>query len=161
MVLLLPYRWGAWMSSRWFSRRDVPSVEVVPGIWIGRAPGRSDWSARKPAAILDLTAEFNASRAALESHYRSVVMLDLVEPSIEQLHRAVSALDQLRQHPPVLVHCALGYSRSALVVSAWLLKAGMAEAPELAVDQVRRARPRTILSQDHLDLLKRYHGDGG
>lgn len=156
-VLLFPYRVGAWISSRWFTRNGPPSTEVMPGLWIGRAPGRSDWWHLSPIGLLDLTAEFNASRPALARHYRNVPMLDLVEPSIQQLQQAVRALDELRQHKRVLVHCALGYSRSALVISAWLLERGLAATPEQAVEQVRQARPQIVLSNEAMATLQSYH----
>lgn len=156
-LILFPYQAGAWLSSRWYTRNGPPSVEVVPGIWIGRAPGEADWSLLDPMGVLDLTAEFNGSKATLSRQYRSIPMLDLVEPSLKQLRAAVDALDELSQHKPVLVHCALGYSRSALVVSAWLLKRGFASTPEQAVAQVRAPRPQIVFPEDYMAVLKAYH----
>jgi hypothetical protein len=146
-ALLLPYQAGAWLSSRWWTRNGSASAQVCPGIWIGRAPGRNDWNAAPFAAVLDLTAELAPSRAALRRHYACVPMLDLVPPSAQQLARAVDALTRLRAHGPVLVHCALGYSRSALVVSAWLQRHGVAATPEAALSLVRSVRPQIVL--DH------------
>lgn len=155
-AMLYPYRLGAWLSSRWFTRNSLPSAEVVPGIWIGRAPGASDWSYFSPQSILDLTAEFCASAYALSRRYQSIPMLDLVTPSMHQLQRAVNALDALYMHPPVLVHCALGYSRSALVIAAWLLHRGFASTPEQAVELVRAARPQIVFPPAYLAVLKAY-----
>ena len=152
-MLLAPHRLGAWLSSRWFTRNQPPGVEIVPGLWIGRAPGRLDWRDRKISAILDLTAEFHGP--ALDGvHYRNVPMLDLVVPTPQQLQDAVTALDVLYGHAPVLVHCALGYSRSALVVAAWLLQRKLAATPQQAVDMVRTVRPQITLSAAHLSLLE-------
>lgn len=157
-LLLLPYQGAAWLSSRWFTR-GCRSAQVVAGVWIGRAPGRADWRALDAAAVLDLTAEFHAGGSARRRRYRSVPMLDLVPPSAAQLRRAVSALDALQASGPVLVHCALGFSRSALVIAAWLLRRGIAATPEQAVGLVRAARPRLVLPPSHLDLLsKLQHG---
>ena len=157
--LLMPYRWGAWLSSRWFTRHAPASGQVVAGLWIGRAPGRADWTHLNAGAVLDLTAEFNASHRARAQHYRCIPMLDLVAPSAATLRHAVNALDCAWAHPPVLVHCALGYSRSALVVAAWLLRHGHAATPHQAIALVRAARPGVVLSEAHLQRLKAFaHG---
>ena len=153
-ALLLPYQAGAWLSSRWWTRNGAACAQVSPGIWIGRAPGQADWNAAPFAAVLDLTAELAPGSEALGRHYACVPMLDLVPPSAQQLARAVDALDRLRAHGPVLVHCALGYSRSALVVSAWLCRHGAAANPEAALSLVRAVRPQIVLAPVSLQLLK-------
>ena len=154
-LLLLPYRVGAWWSSRWFTRYAAPTAEVVPGLWLGRAPGRADHRAL-PAAILDLTAEFSRPAASQHRSYRSVPMLDLAVPAPAELAQATAALDELWPVGPVLVHCALGYSRAAVVVAAWLLHRGLAATPEAAVARVRAARPQVVLSAGHRAALAAY-----
>ncbi len=156
-VLLAPYRVGAWWSSRWFTRGTAPCVEVVPGIWLGRAPGRTDWRAQRPGAVLDLTAEFSLDATARRLPHRSVPLLDLVAPSVGQLARAVAALDELEPHQPVLVHCALGYSRSAVAVAAWLLHRGAAATPDAAIARLRAARPQVVFSAAYRAALADYH----
>jgi hypothetical protein len=157
-VLLLPYQAGAWLSSRWFTRAGDWSTEVVPGVWIGRAPGAADWKILDAPAVLDLTAEFDAGSGAAARRYRSVPMLDLVAPTPAQLQRAVAALDALHPYAPVLVHCALGYSRSALVIAAWLLKRGVASTPEQAIAIVSKARPRIVLPDTYRRMLEGMQG---
>ena len=154
-LLLLPYRLGAWWSSRWLTRHQAPAAEVVPGLWLGRAPGRADHR-HLPAAILDLTAEFSRPTAARRRPYRSVPLLDLAVPTPAELARAVAALDELCPVGPVLVHCALGYSRAAVVVAAWLLHRGLSATPEAAVARVRAARPQVVLSGGHRMALAAY-----
>ncbi|SES74157.1 phosphatase PAP2/dual specificity phosphatase family protein [Hymenobacter actinosclerus] len=155
-LLLAPYRLGAWVSSRLFTRRQAPAAEVLPGLWLGRAPGRTDWPEPNYGAVLDLTAEFNLSPAARARSHHSVPLLDLVLPSLEELQQAVAALHRLWPHRPVLVHCALGYSRSALVVAAWLLATGRAATPAEAVAQLQAARPQVHLTKRHLAVLTDY-----
>ena len=159
-LLLLPYRMGAWWSSRWFTRHDALAVEVEPGLWLGRAPGRGGCQLLPADAILDLTAEFSRFPAARYRAYRSVPLLDLAVPTPAELAQAVAALDELRPAGPVLVpvlvHCAWGYSRAAVVVAAWLLHRGLAASPEAAVAQVRAARPQVVLSAGHHAALVAY-----
>jgi len=155
-VLLAPYLVGAWWSSRWFTRGEAHSVEVVPGIWLGRAPSRTDWRHRRPSAVLDVTAEFSLSPATRKLPNGSVPLLDLMAPSVEQLAQAVAALTELTPHGPVLVHCALGYSRSAIVVAAWLLQHGVVITPDAAIRQVHAARPQAVFSAAHQTALAAY-----
>ena len=153
-TLLAPYLLGAWWSSRLLTWRQVASAEVAPGIWLGRAPGQTDWLHLLLSAVLDLTAEFSAGPLAGVRPYRSVPLLDLVAPSAAELAQAVAALDALAAHRPVLVHCALGYSRAAAVAAAWLLHHG-ASLPE-ALAQVRAARPQVVLTPAHQAALAQY-----
>jgi len=160
-TLLAPYLVGAWWSSRLLTRRQVTGSEVATGIWLGRAPGRADWLHLPPGAVLDLTAEFSAGPAAGVRPYRSVPLLDLVAPSLTELVQAVEALDALATHRPVLVHCALGYSRAAVVVAAWLLHHGAAATVAEALAQVRAARPQVVLTPAHCTALAQYQASYG
>lgn len=82
-------------------------------------------------------------------------MLDLVNPDEATLRRAVDKLEQLRvTHGSVLIHCALGLSRSALVVTAWLVQRYPALTLEQAVEHVRKARPQVVFTAEHKELLK-------
>ena len=54
----------------------------------------------------------------------------------------------------MLVCCALGFARSALVAAAWLLRAGIAATTEEAVAQVQKARPAVVLGPPQIDLLR-------
>ena len=79
--------------------------------------------------------------------YRSVPILDLTAPSAASLQEAVTAIEEARPRGPVLVCCALGYSRSAAAVVAWLLATQRAETVEDAVALVRKARPAIVLKE--------------
>lgn len=158
-VLLYPYQIGAWFSSRWFTKNLLPSAEVVRGIWIGRAPGRSDWQHLFACARLDLTVEFQTHNFPEECQHINVPMLDLIAPSQLQLLHAVDALDALRQlhkDKPVLVHCALGFSRSALVIAAWLMRNKLAATPHEALALIRAARPQIVFKENYQNALHQF-----
>jgi protein-tyrosine phosphatase len=134
--LLAPYLIGAWINSRLWTNGDPRPVAICDGVWLGRAP----WprAARDFAEIVDLCAELRAGS-------RAVPMLDLVTPTPEKLARAAAEIELARAEGRVLACCALGYSRSAAAVAAWLLTTGRAASVDEAVAEIRRARPRIVL----------------
>ncbi|WP_312647450.1 dual specificity protein phosphatase family protein, partial [Stenotrophomonas sp.] len=62
-------------------------------------------------------------------------------------------IERLRAQGPLLVCCALGYSRSAASVAAWLLRSGRATDAAAAVAIVRTARPSIVLHDSHLQAI--------
>lgn len=149
--LLAPYVAGAWLNSRWWTRSSALACPVVPGLLLGRVPTRAEREAHGIRAVVDMSAELPCAAAGVR--YVSVPQLDLTAPSALQLERAVHAIDAAMPNGPVLVCCALGFSRSAAAVAAWLIASGRAIGVAEAVDQVRRARPAAVLGPDLLEAL--------
>ncbi|WP_207885812.1 phosphatase PAP2/dual specificity phosphatase family protein [Pseudomonas sp. 30_B] len=154
--LLAPYLLGAWINSRAWTRRHPQPDEVLPGLWLGRLPGAADLEARPDLAVLDLCAELPCMARA--RRYACLPLLDLVAPSVEQCRRGAALIDELRASGPLLVCCALGYSRSATLVAAWLLVSGHARSVEEAVVQLRRARPQVVLKVEQRAVLAQIAG---
>jgi protein-tyrosine phosphatase len=143
--LLAPYTLAAWLNSRWWTRHEPPATEVTDGVWLGRIPTGPALRRSGFLSMLDLTAELPARTDRIQ--YCNVPMLDLVEPSPEQLDEAVAAIESLRAHRPTLVCCALGYSRSASAVAAWLVATGRANDWNGAVAILRRRRKHVRLTE--------------
>ncbi len=162
-ALLAPYFAGAWINARLWTRSVATADEVYPGVHLGsivRCGQRLGASAT--LAIVDVCAEL--AYTARAPSYQTVPMLDLVAPTIDDLERAAHAIEIARAEGPVLVGCALGFSRSAAAIVAWLLRAGIATTLEEAVDRVRRARPAVVLAPHYIDALRAWqhaHSNAG
>ena len=55
-------------------------------------------------------------------------------------------IEPAREHGPVLVCCALGFQRSAIVIARWLLESGRADTPETAIAIIGKAGRRVHLT---------------
>jgi protein-tyrosine phosphatase len=152
--LLAPYVAGAWINSRWWTRSMPRADAVAPGLLLGRFPTRREREALGVRSMVDLTAELPCD--ARGASYRLVPQLDLVTPSQQQLERAAEAIEASMSRTPVLVCCALGFSRSALAVAAWLLRTGRAGSAAEAIAQIRSARPAVVLHADHVQQMAEF-----
>ena len=155
--LFAPYRLGAAVNAWAWTRRLPASVEVAPGLRLGRIPTRDEWVAAGRPRLVSLCAEL---QLPCTDGARCVPMLDLVVPPPHRLQRAASVIDmQRRAGHAVWVCCALGFSRSAAATIAWLRLHGSAASVGDAETQVRQARPQIVLRaawQQALDRATRH-----
>jgi protein-tyrosine phosphatase len=151
--LLAPYIAGAWINSRLWTRRLPAAAEVTDDVWIGRNPSARDLERGQFAAVVDLAAELPCGRLA-DRFYRAIPLLDMVAPAAEDLKIAANAIEEARTHGRVLVCCALGFSRSAAAIIAWLLTTHRAASLEEAKEIVRKARPAMVISSDKNAVLE-------
>ncbi|KQP21776.1 phosphatase PAP2/dual specificity phosphatase family protein [Pseudorhodoferax sp. Leaf267] len=143
--LFAPYRLGAAVNAWLWTRRLPASVEVQPGLRLGRLPGRAEWLAAGQPRLVSLCAELQVPAG---SHARCVPLLDLAVPPAVRLQRAALVIEAQRRQAggaPVWVCCALGFSRSAAAVIAWLGRDAPAGGLAAAEAAVRRARPQIVL----------------
>ncbi|MDX9683468.1 phosphatase PAP2/dual specificity phosphatase family protein [Pseudomonas protegens] len=151
--LLAPYLAAAWINSRLWTRKHPQPDPVVDNVWLGRLPTPAELKDSPFDAVLDLCAELSLDSRGLRA-YQSLPVLDLCAPSAEQCLAAAHAIERLRQQGPLLVCCALGYSRSATAIAAWLLNSGRAATVDAAIVQIQRARPQIVLHPAHRQALQ-------
>ena len=84
-------------------------------------------------------------------------VLDLITPTADECLKAAHAIERLRMSGPLLVCCALGYSRSATAVAAWLLTTGRAATVDQALAIIRTARATVVLHPAHRKALEGLH----
>ena len=149
VVLFAPYLAGAWLNSRLWTWRAPAPVLVAEQVWLGRFPSNSDKA--NAVALMDLCAELPVNTQ--DKPYYHVPILDLTTPSLAQCRAAGAHIAELHTQGPVLVFCALGYSRSASAVASWLLVSGICSTVEEAVSCVQAARPGVVLTSEHLAVL--------
>mgnify|MGYP003700584797 FL=1 len=113
-------------------------------MWLGRFPSTDDIAAHKFAAVVDLSAELPAPATAAD--WTALPSLDLVAPAPRKLREAARVIEEARASGPVLVCCALGYSRSAAAVACWLLMTRRAGSMTEATARLRALRPRIVLT---------------
>ena len=141
--LLAPYLIGAWLNARWWNRHTLAANAVTLEVWIGRLPSGSQPLPMGVTTVVDLCAELPYTAAA--SKYVAVPALDLVPLTPAQLEHAAQSIARAVINGPVLVCCALGYSRSAAAIAAWLITIGRAADATEAVAEIRLARPQIVL----------------
>ncbi|MBW1245144.1 phosphatase PAP2/dual specificity phosphatase family protein [Pseudomonas tolaasii] len=148
--LYAPYLAGAWINSRLWTRGHPQPDLIVDNVWLGRVPATSEQAPFK--AIVDLCAELPINPQ--DRAYQSIPVLDLIAPTPDECLQAAQAIECLRANGPLLVCCALGYSRSATAVAAWLLHSGRAATVDEALAIIRTARARVVLHPAHREALE-------
>ncbi|TJZ73987.1 phosphatase PAP2/dual specificity phosphatase family protein [Chitiniphilus eburneus] len=152
-LLLTPHRLAAWLSFRLYRPRLTRLARVTDDVWLGCHPDAA--ALAQAGSVLDVCGELSRSRAVAGRPYAAVPLLDLLPPNPAELAQAVAQLERMRQaQGPVLVHCALGLSRSATVVAAWLVASGRAANITQAVRDLRACHPAVVLHPTHLGVLE-------
>lgn len=150
--LLAPYLVAAWFNSRLWTRNNPLPDQVLDNVWLGRIPARRELKGSAFNAVFDLCAELPLDSGSVA--YRALPVLDLTAPTAVQCQEAAMAIESLRQQGPLLVCCALGYSRSATAVAAWLLHTGRTSSVAEATLLIQRARPGIVLGPLHREALE-------
>ena len=150
--LLAPYLAGAWINSRAWTWRAPRWAPIVDGVWFGRTPTVRELARSTFAAVVDLSPELSLNVGGRP--IAVIPVLDLTTPPTAVLVGVVAAIERLRGNGPVLVCCALGYSRSACAVAAWLLATHRVASVDAAVLRVREARAEVVLGPRHAAALR-------
>ena len=134
--IFAPYRVAAWVNSRIWTRKIAHYHEIVPNIYLGRFPSLRE--SENFGSIIDMTGEFKRPMAAKNWH--SFPMLDLVAPDPKALDKAASAIGDKPQKS-VLICCALGLQRSAVIVVHYLCQQKHASDLKNAQALIKEKRP--------------------
>lgn len=148
-VLLWPYAIVTQQVHRYLLKSLPAAEEISQGVWLGPISAAANPHFK---SVLDLAAEYDR-QAPAEAIYHSCPLLDLQLPDQQTLSDCVHTLQSMPQ--PVLVHCALGMTRSAAVVLAWLVISRQAKDIDEAVAFLQTKRSRFVLNNAQLNQLAR------
>lgn len=112
----------------WFTR-ITPTDGIPEELWLGGAPdSHHDYQFlvdKGIQAVLNVRAEREDDLEFYNQHdiaYRQVWVPDIGVPDVESIKSAVEWIaDQVRHGKPILVHCAKGRGRSAVILAAYLV----------------------------------------
>ncbi|STQ91487.1 phosphatase PAP2/dual specificity phosphatase family protein [Iodobacter fluviatilis] len=152
-VLLWPYAIVTQQVHRYLLKSLPAAEEISRGVWLGPISAAAD---PRFKSVLDLAAEYDR-QAPAEAIYHSYPLLDLQLPDQQTLQRCVHTLQSMPQ--PVLVHCALGMTRSAAVLLAWLVVSRQAKDIDEAVAFLQTKRSQFVLNSAQLNQLARLCDD--
>ena len=141
--------------------RGPAYAEVVPNLILARRLSPRETVAVGCVAVLDLAAEFAATRWSHSIAYLSLPLLDATAPTPTQLQ---TALDWIATHitrGPVVVHCALGHDRSACVAAAYLSMSRAVVTPGEPERRLRELRPGVRLNPTQRRALRQFCDDFG
>jgi dual specificity protein phosphatase-like protein/PAP2 superfamily protein len=150
---------GHQISRLYYRRRGRPWDQLTPRVWIGGVLSRREAIScvrGGVTAVLDLTAEFSEAPPFRALTYKNIPILDLTAPTTAQLEEMVSFIEGESATGIVYVHCKIGYSRTAAVAAAYLLRSGGANSISEAIDHVRRARPCVVIRPEVLTALREF-----
>ncbi len=152
-----PARWvlgpvlaAQWLSWKYYSAKSANMDHVGEGVWIGRR--LSEREARKAvdariAAVIDVCSELNEPNSFRHIKRLELPILDLTAPTQDQLDVAVEFIEANRDRG-VLVHCKAGYSRSAALVAAWLVRSGRVRSAEEAFAKLCSIRSQIVIRDE-------------
>ncbi|CAA6808728.1 MAG: Ser/Thr and Tyr protein phosphatase (dual specificity) [uncultured Sulfurovum sp.] len=145
-ALFAPYILGNTLSWFYYKRKIPLMTEVKENVYFGRLYDAEEGKSLKEKNIkniINLATEHFLVKVAIEPRVYNLPFLDQIIPSPELLHKAVLLIEEHKKEP-IYIHCALGLSRSVLVVSAWLLYTGhdRDEVEEI----IKRVRPNYVKS---------------
>ena len=150
-ILYLPYFAIMWLNSRLWNLKNKPADFIMDSVYLGRIASHNTLQTKRIVSIVDLCAELPIGQ--FNGYYSLIPVLDMTPLSIKQCQLAAETIDQFQKQGSVLVCCALGYSRSATAVIAWLLLTKRAANVEDAITKVKTARCSVVISSKQKAVL--------
>jgi protein-tyrosine phosphatase/membrane-associated phospholipid phosphatase len=158
--MLWPVLLGQRISWNYYSRQCTPHDRLTDHLWIGRTLSNSQAAnalRQGVTAVVDLTGELPEAISFRKSNYFSLPMMDLTAPTDGQIDKAIDFIEKHVGDGTVLLHCKVGFSRTAVIAGAYLLASGQAQTVDEAIKTMRRIRVGLIVRPEARAALCRYH----
>jgi hypothetical protein len=157
-LLFAPFYAGNYLSWHYYRGKLPLAVEVGGGVYLGRQPAKEEYRQIKHmgvSEVINLAPEQQLHRTSFKQV--RLPFLDQTIPSPEALHEGVLLIESMKEKG-VYVHCALGLSRSVLLISAWLLYLGHTlEEVETLLSKIRPGYVKSPYMRIALELYTTYH----
>ena len=159
IFLFFPYRWGNYLSWNYYKKRLELMTHVKEKVYFGRLYDHDERRTIEEKGlkhIINLAPEHNMLRKHIFHRFYNLPFLDQTIPNPKLLHKAVLLIEENKEEG-VYVHCALGLSRSVLVVSAWLIYTGHNR--DEVTHIMNEIRPKSVKSaymEITLDIYEEY-----
>jgi len=153
-LLFGPYIIGSWLNWLCYKSRLPAWSQFSKTLFFGRKLTRQETIGLKQkgiTAVLDLSPELMENSDLVALNYCHIPMLDLLEPGQWQLEQAMDFITKQQQQGKVFIHCALGMSRSLVVLLTHLIKEGEDYSTTLAY--LKNHYPHIYLPAYQLDAL--------
>lgn len=163
-LLFLPYFTLNWLTLALTATltREPAFNQIRENLYLGRRP--LPWEAKHLrrkgfTTILDATAEFPGWLGDPDQYeYLNIPVLDGTSPNQDALERAVLWLKQRERKGNILIHCALGHSRSALFAACYLIAGDPNTTPAEVMLILSSSRKGVGLSPEQESALERFAG---
>ncbi|OCG22403.1 hypothetical protein A9G22_07485 [Gilliamella sp. App2-1] len=143
-ILYLPYFIIMWINSRLWTFKNNPVDLICDNVYLGRIPSNNTLHTNHFTSIVDLCAELPITQ--FNGNYHSIPVLDMTPLTIEQCQQTAKIIEKYHQQGKLLVCCALGYSRSATAIIAWLLLTKRVSNLDEAITKVKVCRPNIVIT---------------
>lgn len=161
-VFYFPYLFIYWFFWKFF-RRNIKPVEIFPKIFISSKPDKKtilDLLNLAEVTVYDLSAELEETIALKnKSEYFFKPFLDIGFYNVEVLRDLVEEIvvkyNQLPHNGKILIHCTMGYSRSA-VVGILVMKKILYLPLDKAILKLKKNNKNTVISNDLQNFLKKH-----
>lgn len=154
-LIFAPYLFGTWLTWMWYRKRLPAWSQVSDHLYIGRKLNRNETdeiNKQGISAVLDLAPELSENPQLAGMNYLHIPMLDLHAPNPAQLAQALEFIQQHASEGKVYIHCALGMSRSMVVLLCHQVQQG-ADLQQ-ALTQLKQAFPHSYLPEYQIKELK-------
>lgn len=159
-ILLAPYFLGLRTTRRHYARRSGSGwSQITDSLIVGRRTTHAEAHSHVQngvVAVIDMTAEHDECEPFLALPYLNLPVLDLISPCADCCARAAAFIDQHAHRGTIYVHCALGYSRSAMIAAAYLIHSGEAPTADDACRIVEARHPRTHFREPERRILREF-----
>lgn len=158
-LILAPVLLGQYLSLHYYRRHCHAWNRVTDSVWIGRILTNEEATHainEGVTAVVDLTVNFSEARPFRDIEYLHLPVLDLTAPNADQIDAAVSFIATESRQGIVYIHCKIGYSRSAVIIGAYLISSGIASDADDAISRLRQVRPSIVMRPEAEEAIQEY-----